>query len=392
MAEVRPSSAAEPGGEAICRVCLCPAEEGDESGGPLLRPCQCKGSMEYVHEECLVQWLAVAGHSHCAFCSYEFSFVPLYAANAPTVLLPTEVCVALGERVAVWLPRLLRVALALFLWLGVVPLLTYWMFRVALYRGCTHWIAAPPAAAVWADTVHLTAAQQSLNFTQIGGRWVDAALASTTNNSAFPPELRFAETLERAPCAAATGQCGDRDLVAGIARAVRNASHSAEPLRAAAAAALAAARARGVASHASRGVRATLRERLVEAHLLPALRRVRWDVLHADWLAGAAMCLAIVVAFLALVSVTDFYQLFADDQVELEHAAMDARETAWNGAIAALEAWADAADEIDEAIERAVALREREGKAARGDAKHGELSLSTVTFYANHAHNLTRSP
>ena len=71
--------------------------------------------MEYVHEECLVQWLAVAGHSHCAFCSYEFSFVPLYAANAPTVLLPTEVCVALGERVAVWLPRLLRVALALFL-------------------------------------------------------------------------------------------------------------------------------------------------------------------------------------------------------------------------------------------------------------------------------------
>jgi hypothetical protein len=122
-------------------------------------------------------------------------------------------------------------------------------------------------------------------------------------------------------------------------------------------------------------VRATLRERLVEAHLLPALRRVRWDVLHADWLAGAAMCLAIVVAFLALVSVTDFYQLFADDQVELEHAAMDARETAWNGAIAALEAWADAADEIDEAIERAVALREREGKAARGDAKHGELSF-----------------
>ena len=75
----------------------------------------------------------------------------------------------------------------------MVPLLTYWMFRVALYRGCTHWIAAPPAAAVWADTVHLTAAQQSLNFTQIGGRWVDAALASTTNNSAFPPELRFAE-------------------------------------------------------------------------------------------------------------------------------------------------------------------------------------------------------
>ena len=349
-----------PGDEAICRVCLCPAEEGEEDGGPLLRPCQCKGSMEYVHEECLVQWLAVAGHSHCAFCSHEFSFVPLYAANAPAVLLPTDVCVALSERVAVWVPRILRVALALVLWIVVVPLLTYWMFRVALYRGCTHWIAAPPAAAAWMDAMHLDTAQRSLNFTQIGGRWIDAALASTTNSSAFPSELHFAEALQRAPCAAATGQCSDRDLVASIARAARAAPRVAQPLRAAAAAALAAARAQGVAAHASRGVRATLRERLVEAHLLPALERVRWDVLHADWLAGIAMCLAIVVVSLALISVTDFYQLFADDQVELEHAAMDAREAAWNGAIAALEAWADAADAIDVAIERAMAVRERE--------------------------------
>eukprot|EP00629_Pelagomonadales_sp_RCC1024_P016287 CAMPEP_0119270958 /NCGR_PEP_ID=MMETSP1329-20130426/7752_1 /TAXON_ID=114041 /ORGANISM="Genus nov. species nov., Strain RCC1024" /LENGTH=157 /DNA_ID=CAMNT_0007270995 /DNA_START=119 /DNA_END=589 /DNA_ORIENTATION=- len=34
----------------ICRICY-------ESEGPLLRPCDCSGSMAYVHAGCLARWL-----------------------------------------------------------------------------------------------------------------------------------------------------------------------------------------------------------------------------------------------------------------------------------------------------------------------------------------------
>ncbi|CAM6002862.1 unnamed protein product [Sphagnum balticum] len=39
--------------EDVCRICLMPGE--DDS--PLYYPCACSGSVEYVHQECLLQWL-----------------------------------------------------------------------------------------------------------------------------------------------------------------------------------------------------------------------------------------------------------------------------------------------------------------------------------------------
>mmetsp|Transcript_9719 Transcript_9719/g.27290 ORF Transcript_9719/g.27290 Transcript_9719/m.27290 type:complete len:749 (+) Transcript_9719:76-2322(+) len=37
-----------------CKICLVDAEEG---GGDLLRPCLCRGSIKYVHESCLKEWI-----------------------------------------------------------------------------------------------------------------------------------------------------------------------------------------------------------------------------------------------------------------------------------------------------------------------------------------------
>ena len=37
----------------ICRVCRC---EGS-SERPLFHPCICTGSIKYIHQECLLQWL-----------------------------------------------------------------------------------------------------------------------------------------------------------------------------------------------------------------------------------------------------------------------------------------------------------------------------------------------
>lgn len=59
--------------EDVCRVCRCPGD--DEQ--PLYYPCACRGSIRYVHQQCLEQWLKVRGNSNsCELCNTKFSFVP----------------------------------------------------------------------------------------------------------------------------------------------------------------------------------------------------------------------------------------------------------------------------------------------------------------------------
>ncbi|KAL0077524.1 RING-variant domain-containing protein [Phycomyces blakesleeanus] len=38
----------------VCRVCRCEATEEE----PLFYPCKCSGSIRYVHQNCLHEWLA----------------------------------------------------------------------------------------------------------------------------------------------------------------------------------------------------------------------------------------------------------------------------------------------------------------------------------------------
>jgi hypothetical protein len=64
----------EPQEEAVCRVCHC---EGEDSN-PLYYPCKCDGSIKYVHQECLMQWLKIKhqhlGSAKCELCGEAFRF------------------------------------------------------------------------------------------------------------------------------------------------------------------------------------------------------------------------------------------------------------------------------------------------------------------------------
>ncbi|KAE9332862.1 hypothetical protein PF008_g14734 [Phytophthora fragariae] len=117
--------------EAECRVCRGEAEPGRR----LFAPCKCSGSIRFTHSDCLEQWLEHSGKSFCELCGHEFTFTPLYDADAPDVL-PWSELLATGLRVVLlkWLPFALRVALVLVLWLGVAPWCTSWLYRMWLLR------------------------------------------------------------------------------------------------------------------------------------------------------------------------------------------------------------------------------------------------------------------
>nr|BAE02427.1 unnamed protein product [Macaca fascicularis] len=52
----------------VCRICHC---EGDDES-PLITPCHCTGSLHFVHQACLQQWIKSSDTRCCELCKYEF--------------------------------------------------------------------------------------------------------------------------------------------------------------------------------------------------------------------------------------------------------------------------------------------------------------------------------
>ncbi|MBN3324365.1 MARH8 ligase, partial [Atractosteus spatula] len=52
----------------VCRICHC---EGDDES-PLITPCHCTGSLRFVHQACLQQWIKSSDTRCCELCKYEF--------------------------------------------------------------------------------------------------------------------------------------------------------------------------------------------------------------------------------------------------------------------------------------------------------------------------------
>lgn len=52
----------------MCRICHC---EGDHQL-PLISPCFCSGSLKFVHQACLQQWIKSSDTKCCELCKFEF--------------------------------------------------------------------------------------------------------------------------------------------------------------------------------------------------------------------------------------------------------------------------------------------------------------------------------
>eukprot|EP00842_Homolaphlyctis_polyrhiza_P006798 jgi/Hompol1/7119/HPOL_005196-RA len=136
----------------ICRVCRSPGSTTD----PLFHPCRCSGSMKYVHQQCLEEWLQHSGKQHCEICNHPFVFTPskcwpcrfnpchvtsnvpanrgtlllVYAESTPPSLSAIEIIKAFlvrTVRLAYWN---LRAAIAIFAWTIWIPIVTTWSWRL----------------------------------------------------------------------------------------------------------------------------------------------------------------------------------------------------------------------------------------------------------------------
>ncbi|KAI6178434.1 RING-CH-type domain-containing protein [Aphelenchoides besseyi] len=116
--------------EDICRVCRLPE-------GVLYHPCLCTGSIKFVHQECLLQWLKYSKKDTCELCNHKFSFQPVYSKDMPERLPMYD----LVKGVFLMSVRLLRYILIYMLvavcWLAIVPVISCRINRM-VFSGMTN--------------------------------------------------------------------------------------------------------------------------------------------------------------------------------------------------------------------------------------------------------------
>ncbi|KAH8805528.1 hypothetical protein F5884DRAFT_860135 [Xylogone sp. PMI_703] len=115
------------GGEPdTCRICRGEATEKE----PLFYPCKCSGSIKFVHQNCLMDWLSHSQKKHCELCKTPFRFTKLYSPKMPRTL-PTDVflrqfALHVAKNMTVWA----RACLVITVWLVLLPYLIrqFWRF------------------------------------------------------------------------------------------------------------------------------------------------------------------------------------------------------------------------------------------------------------------------
>ncbi|EWC46351.1 hypothetical protein DRE_04522 [Drechslerella stenobrocha 248] len=109
-----------------CRICR--SESTAEE--PLYHPCKCSGSIKYVHQECLMEWLQHSQKKHCELCKTSFRFTKVYDPHMPKTL-PLFVFLKLAlKHFTQLLIQILRLSSVLFVWLFWLPwtVRTIWRF------------------------------------------------------------------------------------------------------------------------------------------------------------------------------------------------------------------------------------------------------------------------
>ena len=100
-----------------CRICR---GEGSKEE-PLFYPCKCSGSIKFVHQNCLMEWLSHSQKKHCELCKTSFHFTKLYSPNmpntVPVLVFMRQAIVHTYRNILSWW----RLQLVLFVWAMCLP-------------------------------------------------------------------------------------------------------------------------------------------------------------------------------------------------------------------------------------------------------------------------------
>ncbi|KFK30037.1 hypothetical protein AALP_AA7G209300 [Arabis alpina] len=116
--------------EEICRICRNPGD----ANNPLRYPCACKGSIKFVHQDCLFQWICHSHTLHCEVCEHTVSISHVYADNAPTRLPFHEFVAGIAMKIYNLLLYFMWLSFVLSVWFLAIPLVTFWIWRLAFLR------------------------------------------------------------------------------------------------------------------------------------------------------------------------------------------------------------------------------------------------------------------
>ncbi|KAM6591340.1 hypothetical protein CsatA_013945 [Cannabis sativa] len=137
-----------------CRICRSPGEPDN----PLRYPCACRGTIKYVHQDCLLQWLNRRKISHCEVCKHEYSYAPVYSIDAPARLPPQEFVIGLAAKLFHLLQILQHFVYLLVVWLIAIPFVTHWIWEFAFFKGFSEFqilfTSRLTVAAIFADCMH----------------------------------------------------------------------------------------------------------------------------------------------------------------------------------------------------------------------------------------------
>jgi E3 ubiquitin-protein ligase MARCH6 len=166
------TEAVDDGNADACRIC-----RGDGSDSePLFHPCKCSGSIKYVHQDCLMEWLSHSQKKHCELCKTPFRFTKLYSPNMPQSLpfpvLVRHVAIHMAKNLATWL----RFALVALVWLACLPYALRQVWRLLFWFSDGGW----PSTYSRTHSIHNSTATQVLEVAR------EIHLASLKENGTSP--------------------------------------------------------------------------------------------------------------------------------------------------------------------------------------------------------------
>ncbi|KAG0367360.1 hypothetical protein BC939DRAFT_443427 [Gamsiella multidivaricata] len=119
--------------EEICRVCR---SEGTPEQ-PLFHPCKCSGTIRFVHQDCLLEWLEHSNKRYCELCKHNFSFTPIYSPEMPEAI-PKRVLIGRAvEKLSKAVQLVLRGIIVIWVLLVMLPYFTIWIWRLYFWIGET---------------------------------------------------------------------------------------------------------------------------------------------------------------------------------------------------------------------------------------------------------------